>query len=332
MGRNKHCTTEQRDLIRKMRAKGKTYQDIENTLGCSSKMIANAIKWRQKPETRGRKRKTTIQTDRHIVRVVKQQPFITSSEVVQQLQLNISSSLVRRRLIDANLAAKRPRRVPLLNSRHVKNRLKFAKERMNWPALKWRNILWSDESKIEILCNNIDKHYVRRPVNKEWHPQYTKKTVKHGGGSSVMIWGCFSWYGVGPICRIEGKMTADIYLKILRDTMLPYAEEEMPIRWVYMHDNDPKHTAARVKNWLQQQNIDVMPWPAQSPDINPIENLWIDVKKAVQEAKPSNVRQLWEVVKGAWSAITPERCQRLIESMPRRMEAILSNKGHTTKY
>lgn len=250
MGRKKHCTETQRDIIKKMRCEGKTYSDIQNTLSCSAKMISNAMKWKNKPETRGRKRKTTDVMDRHIVREVKRQPFITSIEIVKQLHLDISSSLVRRRLTAAGLRAKRPRKVPLLNQRHVRNRLNFAKDHKHWPASKWHNVLWSDETKIEIFCNNFDKHYVRRPKNAEFCPQYTKKTVKHSGGISLMIWACFSWYGMGPIFLIEETMTADVYLNILRETMLPYAEEEMSIKWTYMHDNDPKHTAKKVKNWL----------------------------------------------------------------------------------
>lgn len=127
-------------------------------------------------------------------------------------------------------------------------------------------------------------------------------------------------------------MTADVYLTILRDVMLPYAEDEMPIRWWYMHDNDPKPTARRVKNWLEEHNINVMCWPAQSPDLNPIENIWTDVKKGVQAAKPSNIRELWDAVQNTWRSIPVERCQRLVESMPRRMHAGIKNKGHTTKY
>uniref|UniRef100_A0A3Q3WRV3 Tc1-like transposase DDE domain-containing protein n=1 Tax=Mola mola TaxID=94237 RepID=A0A3Q3WRV3_MOLML len=124
-----------------------------------------------------------------------------------------------------------------------------------------------------------------------------------------MIWACFSYYGVGPIYRIPGIMDQFAYVKIL--------EEDMPLKWVFQQDNDPKHTSKR---------------PVQSPDLNPIENLRGDIKNAVSEAKPRNVNELWNVVKESWSGITAERCHKLVDSMPHRCEAVIKNCGHTTKY
>uniref|UniRef100_A0A3Q1HV65 Tc1-like transposase DDE domain-containing protein n=1 Tax=Anabas testudineus TaxID=64144 RepID=A0A3Q1HV65_ANATE len=75
-------------------------------------------------------------------------------------------------------------------------------------------------------------------------------------------------------------------------------------------------------SWFQTNKINVMEWPAQSPDLNPMENLWGDIEKSVSEAKPRNVNELWNVVKESWSGITAERCHKLADSMSHRCEAL----------
>ena len=77
-----------------------------------------------------------------------------------------------------------------------------------------------------------------------------------------------------------------------------------------------------------------MVWPAQSPDINPIEHFWVDLKKALQKylKPPKRVHELWDRVVEEWDNISPETCQNLIENMPRRMQAVIKAKGGHTKY
>ena len=88
-----------------------------------------------------------------------------------------------------------------------------------------------------------------------------------------MVWGCFSWYGVGALYHIKGILKKEKYRQILIHQMRPSARRLQGDDFVFQHDNDPKHTSHLVKNYLQNQQIEVLPWPPQIPDLNPIENL-----------------------------------------------------------
>lgn len=331
MGRGRHCTESERCMIKKLYEDGQTYIQIQNIMKCSPTMVANAIKWKPKIEKRGNKRVTTVVDDRNIIRLTKKNPKISSTAIKSELNLVASPVTIRRRLVQANLKARSPRRVPLLNKKHVQKRLKFAQNHVSWPLTRWRNILWSDESKIVLYGTSGTRQYVRRPPLTEFQPKYTVKTVKHGG-AKINVWGCFSYHGVGPIFWIKGNMDQHIYRDILQNTMLPHADENMPLNWIFMQDNDPKHTSKLVQNWLQSNRIQILDWPAQSPDLNPIENLWTDIKKEVFKKKPKKTEELWEVVRTAWNGIPQQRCANLVDSMQRRCIAVIKNVGFSTKY
>lgn len=331
MGRGKHCGDEKRKIIQTLIKEGNTYAEVRKIVGCSNKMISNALNYIPKPEKRGRKAAMSNLMIKRLIRESKKAPFKPATELKQELNISASIRTVRNRLKDNNLSAHSPRKVPLLSVKHVAKRIQFAKEHLNWPAEKWRNILWSDESKIVLFGGKGSRSYVRRPPKSEYRPRFTCKTIKHGG-TSIMVWACFSYYGVGPIHCIKGIMDQHVYCEILETVMLPYGEYEMPLLWVFQQDNDPKHTSKKAQKWFQDNSIEVMHWPAQSPDLNPIENLWSDVKKYVSNAQPRNNKELWAVVQESWSSIPLERCQSLVNSMPRRCEAVIAAKGYTTKY
>ena len=159
--------------------------------------------------------------------------------------------------------------------------------------------------------------YVRRRIDESLKTQCDLKTLKHGG-RNVMVWACFSRSGPGPICRINGIMDCFQYMNILMNTMLPFARNNVNGDFIFQNDNDPKHTAGVVKQFFEEEYITVLSWPSQSPDINPIENLWSIIKRTVQGYKPKNFNELYSTVKTAWSNITVDQCKKLIDSMPRR--------------
>ena len=89
----------------------------------------------------------------------------------------------------------------------------------------------------------------------------------------------------------------------------------------------------KATKWFEDNDIQVLVWPAQSPDINPIEHLWVSLKHALQQLRPpKGVHELWDRVGEEWNKIPPETCQKLIESMPRRIQAVIKAKGGHTKY
>lgn len=334
MGRGKHCTPEERTIILTLKNEGKSLRQIAKIVNCSKKMVENALKPQKIRQNLGQPRKTTAHEDRQIIRISKSDPFKSSKDIKSELGLNISARTVRRRLVQGNLHGRIARKVPLLNKRNITLRLKFAKDHLDWAgqegSKKWRNILWTDETKINLFGND-GRQTVRRPTSQEFKPQYTKKTVKHGGGN-IKLWGSFSWYGVGPLHLIDGNMDQNQFVNILKDTMLPYVEENMPLKWVLQQDNDPKHTSKLAKKLIADEKINLMEWPSQSPDLNPIEHLWGDLKRAVGKYNTRNKAELWQIIQREWAAIPLDQCRNLVESMPRRCQEVIKNKGQATKY
>uniref|UniRef100_A0AAQ5ZFC8 PLAC domain-containing protein n=1 Tax=Amphiprion ocellaris TaxID=80972 RepID=A0AAQ5ZFC8_AMPOC len=189
-------------------------------------------------------------------------------------------------------------------------------------------ILWSDETKIELFGVN-SKRYVWRKPGTAHHLPNTIPTVKHGGGS-IMLWGCFSAAGTGRLVAIEGKMNVVKYRDILEENLFQSALDlRLGRRFTFQQDNDPKHTAKITKEWLQNNSVIILDWPSQSPDLNPIEHLWRDLKMAVHQRSPSNLTELERICKEEWQRIPKSRYEKLVASSPRRLMAVLAQKEAT---
>ncbi len=115
--------------------------------------------------------------------------------------------------------------------------------------------------------------------------------------------------------------------------MLPSADQLFKgTDFIFQQDLAPAHTAKSTKSWLNDHGVGVLDWPANSPDLNPIENIQSIVKKKMRNKRPKNADELKATVKEIWASTPPQQCHKLITSMTRRTEAVIKAKGAPTKY
>lgn len=157
-------------------------------------------------------------------------------------------------------------------------------------------------------------------------------TVKHGGGS-VMVWGCMAAGGVGNLTFIESTMNKIDYLNILKNNLRPSVEKlSLDRSWVFQQDNDPKHTAKVVKEWMLYHVPKQLDHPPQSPDLNPIEHLWEHLDRQIRKKTITSKDMLKAAISEEWQKIAPEVTANLVNSMPRRLQAVIKANGKHTKY
>ena len=176
------------------------------------------------------------------------------------------------------------------------SRLKFVLEHVIWTEEQWDCIHFSDESKFNLFSCDERKFVWHSP--KEWYsPQCSKSSVKFGG-RSVIVFCMIFVTGTGPLVRLHGKINTTVYKEILRKHVVPNLGTVINQPAVFMQDNASCLTAKFVKTFLSEEDVTVMEWPAQSPDMNPIENVWKLLNERAKEKNPRNLEELWINLKG----------------------------------
>lgn len=253
-------------------------------------------------------------------------------EFVTSTSTNVSEITLRRYLHKNNIYGRIGVKKPFVNAANKLKRWGWAKSKKDWVD-EWENIIWSDESRFEVFKGD-GKRYVWRNSKEKYNPKCLIPTFK-SGQESVMIWGCFTKNKLGPLVRLEGRITANIYIEMLENHLLPFINDlENKDNYTFQEDNAPIHTAKIAKKWKVDNNIKSLPWPAQSPDLNPIENLWDELDRQVRKHRPlpKNQDDLWNILQEEWLKLDENIYKNLIDSMPHRIAAVITNKGNPTKY
>lgn len=331
----------QKQIIHELQ-QGKSIQKVAAQLCLSSSTVhkySTGLKTTIPKDVGGRVSKLSTRDKTFCVRQVTKCGKSNASQVQKALKEELgvvaSATTVRRALNEQGLVAMVKPSKPLLSPKNVKARLAWAKAHKDWTIDDWKRVIWSDETKINRFGSD-GRHYTYKRLGERLQPKHVKQTVKHGG-SSIMIWGCITYDGPGYVTKIDNTMDKVLYQKILEEDLALTMDwyDYNPRKVIFQHDNDPKHTAKTVVEYLNGQPYEVMGWPAQSPDLNPIENIWAMVKiKLFREydAPPKGIHDLWDRVQEVWNSLGKEECQKVIETMPKRCNDVIKQKGYWIDY
>ncbi len=152
-------------------------------------------------------------------------------------------------------------------------------------------------------------------------PSCLVSTVQAAGGG-VMVWGIFSWHTLGPLVPIKHRLNTTAYLSIVADHVHAFMiTVHSSSDGYFQQDNAPCHKAQIISDWfLEHDNeLTLLKWPPQSPDLNPIEHLWdvVERENRIMDVQPTNLQQLRDAIMSIWTKISEECFQHLFESMPR---------------
>lgn len=333
-----------------------TDADIGRELHIPRRTVSNVrtrLKTRHSSENlsrHGRPRITTKAQDKRIISAAETNTRVPFASLQNIVNVPASTSTIRRRLHEDLIRKWRAVKRTLLRKEHAKKRLQWALKYQHYTREDWAKIAWSDESAIQKDSARQQVWVFRHQTQEE---KYATKNVRgkaRDGDVYQMIWGCFVGNKLGPIVSIDGSVTGDVYTSLLHDNLLPYLDvlaSDGITGITLQQDNARPHTCKKAKAFFDiamvEHEFTVMTdWPPYSPDMNLIENLWAHLKlelhrrypdTATLSGSPQYIRQrIIERVHEVWWSIGEEVLDRLIDSMPHRVQALIKAQGWYTKY
>jgi transposase len=340
MGKLHELTATEKGVIIGCRLSGKSIREIAVITGHPKSTVGNIVKRYEKEghvnnqPREGRPQLMNERDKRRLVRVVVQNRHKSFSQIAaaynEEAVTPVSQWTVRGKMRSLGFHGRAAVRKPLVSEVNRRRRLKWCKERRYWTLEQWRSIIWSDESRFT-LYQTDGRVWIYRRRGERYNIDCQVPTVKHGGGS-VMVWGWCSAYLRGPLVKCSNAMNSFEYKNILETHLLPSLEGMDG--YTFQQDNAPIHTARLVTNFFHSNSMPVLDWVPQSPDLNPIECLWGELEKKVRKraVQPKSLAELERFLLEEWENMPVDIMCHFVDSLPRRVAAVIKANGYATPY
>lgn len=342
----REMTPHEKEQVLRLCKAGRRKVDIGNIVGFSSSTVSKFLKnfqLRGSVENKrrtGRPKLTSDQGDRTLFRLIKRDRRQSLCDLTTEFNnsnpVNVSKRTVQRRLHFEGYTRRSVCKTLTISPVNRKKRLEWCYSHRNWTfEQNWKSVIFSDETQVVLGTNH--KVYVWRKADEKWRPECLGlRSSRHGSARvSVSFWGCICASGVGILTPIEGNLNTNKYIELLDEFLWPVVAKNFDNQpWIFQDDNCPAHMSAKAQQWKTENNINCLPWPSQSPDINLIENVWRIIKIRLQRVQ-HNIKtrnDLIETVQQIWMSLTPGYIKALYLTLPRRIQAVKNAKGHATKY
>lgn len=238
--------------------------------------------------------------------------------------LRISLSTVRRARADLGWVVTTPKYCQLIRDGNKEKRLAWC-QKMVQDEERFDDVIFTDESSVM-----LEKHR-KKCYRRKGDPRKLKPRPKHP--VKVHVWGGISKRGATSVVIFTGIMTAVRYTKILEVGLVPFVRNNFPSGHRFQQDNDPKHCAKYTKRYMTANDINWWPTPAESPDLNPIENIWGTMKEFLRnEYKPRGLEELKSGIREFWGKLTPATCTKYIDHLHTVIPIVIQKQGGPSGY